>query len=77
MPSCCSQLRYKYAVLREQTHVRTVTQFEGIDREKHIYTSTTNSVTVEIASKKPNVVYFLIKYQGKLPNKSTLSLCYC
>ena len=64
MSSCLPQLRYKYAVIREGTSARTVTQIEGAEREKQIYASTTNVVTIEITSKEQSAVHFLLKYEG-------------
>jgi len=65
-PKVCYQL----ADIRERTvsggeTVRTITVCEGAERFSHVYTSTSNSVYVDIVVTKILNVHFLLHFQGR------------
>jgi len=64
-PKVCYQL----ADIRERTvtggeTVRTITVCEGAERLSHVYTSSTNSVFVDVIATKILNVHFLLHFQG-------------
>jgi len=65
-PKVCYQL----ADIRERTvsggeTVRTITVCEGAERLRHVYTSSTNSVYVDVIVTKILNVHFLLHFQGQ------------
>ena len=59
-PKICYQL----ATIKERQFSRTLTECEEGPRESHAYTSTSDSVEIEMIVAKILKVYFLLRYQG-------------
>jgi len=64
-PKVCYQL----ADIRERTAsggetVRTITVCEGAERLSHVYTSTSNSIYIDVVVTKILNVHFLLHFQG-------------
>ena len=60
--SFCTQ----YAIVEEESVGRSTVICGGDTREKHVYLSSSNEISIQITGRKTNPVnHFIIKYEGK------------
>ncbi len=64
LPEFC----YRYATIRENTREKETTVCGGTDRSRHVYTSDSHIVQIQMAGGKHGGAFghFLLKYEGKL-----------